>query len=107
MGGFGISRDEVLSLLGKHVTSENLMKHMFATEAVMRKLAERLGEVPERWGLVGLSHDIDFDETKNEPTKHTLVGAEILRAQGVPEEYVKAIVSHNEKTAGWTPQRRA
>jgi len=104
MGGFGISRDEVLSLLGKHVTSENLMKHMFATEAVMRKLAERLGEDPELWGLVGLSHDIDFDETKNEPTKHTLVGAEILRSQGVPEEYVKAIVSHNEKTAGWTPR---
>ena len=104
MGDFGLSREEAMELLKEHVTSENLMKHSLATEAVIRKLAERLGEDPEVWGLVGLVHDVDFDKTKNEPTRHTLVGAEILRARGIPEEYVRAIVSHNEETPGWTPR---
>jgi len=107
MSGFGLNRAEVIILLEKHIITENLKKHTLATEAVMRKLAMRLGQDPDLWGLVGLAHDIDFDETKDTPERHTLVGAEILRSHGVPEEYVKAIVSHNEKTPGWTPRSSA
>jgi putative nucleotidyltransferase with HDIG domain len=88
----------------KHVTSENLWKHSLATEAVMRKMAERIGEDPETWALVGLAHDIDFDETKDNPARHTVVGAEILRSNGVAEIYVKAVTSHNEAIPGWTPR---
>jgi len=104
MGGFGITRDDLIALMKKHVNSQNLWKHSLATEAVMRKLGQRLGQDPDLWGLVGLAHDIDFDETKDTPERHTLAGAEILRSHGVPEEYVKAIGSHNEKTPGWTPR---
>lgn len=104
MNDFGITRDQLVELMQKHVTSDNLWKHSLATEAVMRKLAERLDKDPETWGLVGLAHDIDFDETKDEPAKHTVIGAEILRENGVAEEYVKAVTSHNEAIAGWTPR---
>lgn len=104
MGGFGITRDGLMSLIKKHVTSGNLLKHCLATEAVISKVAERLGEDASLWGLVGLAHDIDFDETKDEPSRHTLMGAEILRSHGVDEECIKAIISHNEETPGWKPR---
>jgi len=104
MGGFGITRDGLMSLIKKHVTSGNLLKHCLATEAVISKVAERLGEDASLWGLVGLAHDIDFDETKDEPSRHTLMGAEILRPHGVDEECIKAIISHNEETPGWKPR---
>jgi len=104
MGDFGLNREEVMALLEEHVSSGNLKKHLLASEAVMRKLAERLGNDVELWGLVGLSHDIDFDETKEDPERHTVVGAEILRSKNVPEEYIQAIQSHNEEIPGWTPR---
>lgn len=100
MGRFGISRDEALVLLKNHITNENLIKHCLATEAIMRKLAERLGEDIEDWGLVGLMHDLDFEQTKNEPERHTLVTADILLQKGVAEDYVKAIIAHNERVPG-------
>ena len=55
--GYGISREEALSLLRKHIKNENLIKHCLATEAVMVVLADRLGENKEKWGLTGLLHD--------------------------------------------------
>jgi putative nucleotidyltransferase with HDIG domain len=96
MPDFGMTRDEVLALMSEHVRSDVLFKHCLATEAIMRKLAERLGEDADTWGLIGLIHDLDFDETKDEPKRHTLVAAETLRARGVPEEYVQAIISHSD-----------
>lgn len=107
MGDFGISREQLMELMQKHVTSDHLWKHSLATEAVIRKMAERLGEDAETWGLVGLAHDIDFDETKDEPARHTIVGAEILLSNGVAEKYVKAVTSHNEAIPGWTPRSTA
>lgn len=100
MGRFGLTRDEVISLLNEHITNENLRKHCLATEAIMRKLAERLGEDVDDWGLIGLAHDIDYEQTKDEPERHTLVTAEILRQKGVPEDYIRAIISHNEAVPG-------
>ena len=105
MSDFGLNRDEVMELINENITSENLLKHSLATEAVIRKLAEELGEDSETWGLVGLAHDLDFDKTKDDPKKHTIVTADILREKGVPEEYVRVIISHNEEAEGWTPRQ--
>ena len=62
-----ISRDAALSMLMEYVKAENLCKHCLASEAIMRALAEKLGENPERWGIAGLLHDLDFEETKDNP----------------------------------------
>lgn len=96
MSGFGLNREEALSLLNQHIKNLNLKRHCLATEAIMRRCAEFLGEDPETWGLVGLLHDLDYEETKDSPERHTLVTAEILRQKGVPEEHIKTIISHNE-----------
>ncbi|HOE64589.1 MAG TPA: HDIG domain-containing protein [Candidatus Sumerlaeota bacterium] len=106
MGIFGLSRDKVMQLLDEHVITDHLRKHSLATEAVMRGLAARLNEDAETWGLVGLVHDLDFDETKDDMSKHTIVAAEILRSHNVPEEYVSAIISHCEHTPGWQPRTK-
>ena len=56
-----ISRDEALELVKKYVKNDKLIKHMLAVEAIMRKLAEHLGENVELWGLTGLLHDLDYE----------------------------------------------
>ena len=92
-----ITRDEALQLIRSYVKNEKLIKHMIAVEAIMRKLAERLGEDKELWGLVGLLHDLDYEITQNEFEKHGLIAAEILKDK-LPEEALNAIKAHNEKT---------
>lgn len=62
----------------------------------MRALAEYFDEDKEIWGMTGLLHDIDYEETKNEPAKHSLVGAEMLEKLGVNKEIVEAVKTHNE-----------
>lgn len=89
-----MNREEALNLLKKHIQDENLIKHMLATEAIMRELAGYLGEDTEIWGLTGLLHDIDYQNTKD-MDKHGLVGAEILRNAGVDEKIVDAVRKHN------------
>ena len=89
-------REEAYNLLKDKVQNQNLIKHCIAAEACMRALAEHFDEDKEKWGVTGLLHDIDYEETKNEPTKHSLVGAEILHKLGVDKEIVEAIKTHNE-----------
>lgn len=91
-----MNRDEALAELKKHVQNKNLLKHMYACEAVMRSLARRFGEPEEAWGLAGLLHDIDYDTTKDDPLRHSLVGAEMLTELGLPEDIVYAVKVHNE-----------
>lgn len=67
-----------LYLCLKVIIASQLIKHCLATEAVIRKLVHRLGEDEEIWGLAGLLHDLDYEKTKEEPQKHTLLTAEIL-----------------------------
>lgn len=76
---------------------------MLAVEAIMRSVAEHLGEDQEKWGLVGLLHDIDYEKTESTPEKHSLVAEEILKGT-LPEELVKAIKSHNFKYTGVKPE---
>ncbi len=91
-------RAEVLAAVEARVANENLRRHMLATEAIMRGLAARLGEDPELWGLAGLAHDLDAEETTGDFARHGAVAAEALRAMGVPEDAVHAVAAHNSLT---------
>jgi putative nucleotidyltransferase with HDIG domain len=93
---YGITRAQALELVGRHVTGQNMLNHCLASEAVLRALAERLGEDPEKWGLAGLLHDLDA-ETHTDLDVHTRETARILREKGVDEEIVEAIRLHNEQ----------
>jgi putative nucleotidyltransferase with HDIG domain len=94
------SHNAALDLLRRHVTSDVLIKHCLATEAVMRALAARLSEDMERWGLAGLLHDLDFEQTKDAPAEHGLKTAEILAAEGVTPDVIQAIREHNSEALG-------
>ena len=91
-----MTREEALSLLSKKVKTKNLIKHMIAAEAVMRKLADLLGEDEEQWALAGLLHDIDYDETKDDPVRHSQVGAAMLAEMEMDPQIVQAVRAHNE-----------
>ena len=95
-----INREQALTLLKKHIQAENLIKHCLATEAIMRKVAERLGKDEELWGLIGLLHDIDLEITRDDQLKHALVGAEMLTREGFPPEALQTIRAHNGERLG-------
>ncbi len=67
---------------------------MLATEAAMKALAERLGGDVEKWGMAGLLHDLDYDQTEHDFPKHGLLSAEILERKGVDTEIVRAVKAH-------------
>jgi putative nucleotidyltransferase with HDIG domain len=87
------TRDEALALLHEYTESESLRKHALAVEAAMRAYARRYGEDEERWGLVGLLHDFDYERW---PTAedHPFRGCEILEVRGYPEDVRRAILGH-------------
>jgi putative nucleotidyltransferase with HDIG domain len=89
-----MTREEAIALMQNRVHNTNLRKHMLATEAVMKRLARQFNEDEEIWGLAGLLHDLDYDQTVNDFSKHGLISAEILEKTDVPEEVVYAIKSH-------------
>jgi putative nucleotidyltransferase with HDIG domain len=68
---------------------------MFAVEAVMKALAEKVNEDPKLWALAGLLHDLDYDKTVNEPQRHGIVTTEMLVNEDVPKEVIHAIKAHN------------
>jgi putative nucleotidyltransferase with HDIG domain len=100
MGDAGISREEAVKLMEEYLQADSLRKHCYATEAVMRAMAERLGYDPDLWGIVGLLHDLDYEETKDQPSQHGLKTAEILRTRGVSGEVNEAIKAHNAEALG-------
>jgi hypothetical protein len=89
-----ITREEAYELVTKKVKQKNLVKHILAVEAVMRKLAEHLDEDPDYWGLTGLLHDLDYSETVDEPEKHSYVTANWLKDYEMPEDMMHAIHAH-------------
>ena len=101
----GITRDEALQLMKDYLTADNLRKHSRATEAIMRKLAQLKGEDEELWGIAGLLHDLDFEETKDDMPRHTLRTEEILREKGVSQEIIDAIKGHNAKNLGYEREK--
>ena len=88
-----MNRADALALVQEYTQDRSLIKHMLAVEAAMRAYARKLGEDEERWGIVGLLHDFDYERWPN-PPDHPLKGAEILRERGYPEDVIYAIKSH-------------
>jgi len=95
-----MTRQEALQLVREHVKNKNSVKHMLATEAIMRALARRFGEDEEIWGLAGLVHDIDMEivNYRDHPEKHGQVGADILKEAGFGSVIIEAIKAHNPAT---------
>ncbi len=91
-----MKRETAFDLVQKHVKNRNLVKHMLAVEAIMKALAERLGQNREQWGLAGLLHDIDYDKTADSPEQHSIIGANMLAELGVAPDIVYAVKVHNE-----------
>ena len=92
-----MNREEALSLVREYVKNENLVKHMLSVEAAMRFYAEKFGEDAEKWSLAGLLHDFDWEI---HPTleEHPQAGDPILRQRGVPEDIIRAVLSHADHT---------
>lgn len=91
-----ITREEALKLLHENMGSQNLRRHCYAVEAVMRALAKHFKSDEEKWGVVGLLHDSDYEKTKDTPEKHTRLTVEWLKAKGESDpEIISAILSHN------------
>src|SRR5436190_1492791 len=88
-----MNRADAWALLNEHVTDQSLVRHMMSVEAALRAYARKLGEDEEKWGIVGLLHDFDYQRWPD-PPDHPLKGSEILRARGYPEEVIYAIKSH-------------
>ena len=102
-----INRDTAVGLLNQYVTTEHIMAHSFAVEAVMRALAKRLAPADEElWGITGLLHDLDIDVSnwQEHPERHGPVTVELLKEHNFGcEEMYNAIIAHNPDT-GVVPQ---
>jgi predicted hydrolase (HD superfamily) len=87
------TRDIALDLLRKYNKSESLIKHGLAVEGVMKYLAKKTGNDEEKWGIIGLIHDLDYEMY---PDQHCIMTEKILKENNWPEEYIRAVLSH-----GW------
>jgi putative nucleotidyltransferase with HDIG domain len=88
-----MNREEAFLLLCEYTENVALRRHMLAVEAAMRAYAVRLGEDEQKWGIVGLLHDFDYERWP-QPPDHPLQGAKILAERGYPEDVIYAIKSH-------------
>ena len=87
------TRNEALKLLHEYNKSDSLRKHAYAVEGVMRYFARKNQENEDKWGIIGLIHDLDYEKY---PDQHCTKTKEILEEHGWPEDYIRAVVSH-----GW------
>jgi len=85
------TREEALELFRRYNKSESLFKHALSVEAVMRYMARKHGEDEEKWGIIGLIHDLDYEMY---PDQHCTMTEKILKEEGWPGEYVRAVISH-------------
>jgi putative nucleotidyltransferase with HDIG domain len=87
------SRESALVLFKKYNSSESLFRHALSVEGVMRYMARKAGENEEKWGIIGLIHDLDYEMY---PEQHCIMSRKILEENNWPEEYIRAVMSH-----GW------
>jgi putative nucleotidyltransferase with HDIG domain len=92
-----MKREEAWKLLCEYTRNENLRRHGLAVEACMRAYARKFGEDEEKWAVVGLIHDFDYEVYPNAPD-HPLKGSQILRDLGYPEDMRRAILAHADYT---------
>src|SRR5262249_51464259 len=88
-----MDRGSALALLNEYTQNPSLIKHMLSVESAMRAYARKLGQDEEKWGIVGLLHDFDYERWPD-PPNHPLKGSEILRDRGYPDDVIYAIKSH-------------
>jgi putative nucleotidyltransferase with HDIG domain len=93
MGEHTPTREQAFELLKEFNQTDSLIKHALTVEAVMRHFARKRGADEEKWGIIGLVHDLDYEKF---PDQHCRKTEEILRQREWPEEYIRAVVSH-----GW------
>ncbi|MBS4014439.1 MAG: HDIG domain-containing protein [Bacteroidetes bacterium] len=94
-----MERNKALELLNEYVKNPKMISHCLASEAVMRALAIRLDENPDKWGLAGLLHDVDVEVTNADPLTHSMESVKILDKQRVDPEIIEAIMLHNENAS--------
>jgi uncharacterized protein len=91
-----MNREEALTAVRQNIKNENLVKHMLATEAIMRSLAKRFGENEDEWSLAGLLHDIDLELIGDDMQIHSQHSAEMAEQLGASDAICHAILCHNE-----------
>jgi predicted hydrolase (HD superfamily) len=87
------TRDSAFALFKKFNTSDSLLRHALSVEGVMRYMARKFGEDEEKWGIIGLIHDLDYEMY---PEQHCIMTEKILKENNWPDEYIRAVLSH-----GW------
>jgi putative nucleotidyltransferase with HDIG domain len=87
------TREQALELFRKYNKTESLFRHALSVEAVMRYMARKAGEDEDKWGIIGLIHDLDYEMY---PEQHCKMTEKILKENNWPEEYIRAVLSH-----GW------
>jgi putative nucleotidyltransferase with HDIG domain len=89
-----MERGEALALVREKTDKETTVRHLISVEGVMRRLARHFGEDEDTWGLVGLFHDLDQDQTHDDPDRHAYQAAEWLREAGADERVVTGVLAH-------------
>jgi len=92
-----MDREQAWNLMTEYTKSDSLRKHMLSVEAAMRFYAKIFGEDEEKWGIVGLLHDFDYEQNPS-LEDHPFVGVKILEEKGYPEEIRRAVLAHAEHT---------
>jgi putative nucleotidyltransferase with HDIG domain len=101
-----MNKKEAKDLLHENMQNENLRRHCYAVGETMKALAKHFGEDENKWEVVGLLHDGDYEKTKDTPEKHTLMMTEWLKEAGVDDkEILDAILSHNYAHTGENPPK--
>lgn len=98
-----ITKDKALEILHENIKNTNLRKHHYGVAAAMKRLAEELDGNPDVWEIVGLLHDADYEKTKDQMERHTLLLAEILEGEDISEEIILSIQSHASEYTGVDP----
>lgn len=99
-----ITKGRAIEILHENIKNTNLRKHHYGVAAAMKKLAEELEGDPEVWEIVGLLHDADYEQTKDNMEQHTLLLAEILKEEEVSNEIIRSIQSHASEYSGVEPE---
>ena len=95
-----MDRREAIELLKRYVKNDRLIKHCIAVGAIMKELARELGEDEEKWEIIGILHDIDYEIVEGDMKKHGIVGSKILKEHGVDGEICEIVKRHNHMLFG-------
>lgn len=98
-----ITKERALEILHENIKNKNLRKHHYGVAAAMKRLAVELGGDPAVWEIVGLLHDADYERTKDDMERHTILLAEILKGEDLDPDLMRSIQSHAAEYTGIQP----